>query len=523
MGVRLRRPLIDEGQPTERNRTVYIELIQLANCLETNLNYSSHQGSSREEEDDMPPKLTTGPVDLGQIADTADDVMAGPVQPAATQPVDADGVARGCRTPNTLKISWGFGSRDVGILLPSWTQATNGPVTPSAGPETVTGVLTNSKISGTDFPLKPWHTSYDWNLFVRPDPQYRRLLSTANVQDDHGILECEWESSCLPTWARPQQGQRIWMVGRWIYDCAHPLAHGYKTEIHPPKALASFRSEAVTFPGNAGPTQANQAVVFIGRDGGYFKTSINDQDYEFSFPMPPRPVGSQPRIMVTPKMGRWFIFSRKLPVNPKIDLSLWKHGGIVKVKVPLKGLQPHPDDYGMVISAGWSDPQRIETKQIHKVRVTVDKVFMDANLDPIGRDEWSLHVGINGRWKILHNQRGDVSSVNHSVLLDLHPDHRIRISVCGYEADTVDDLMGRQSGVSPNLVSASSPSNTAEDAAGKIRDAFVAGLGSGVPDENDPISTFFNESAPPTGPGKISSRAPSPGGDYRVEYTVERV
>lgn len=468
----------------------------------------------------MASKITTGPVALGPIADTELEVK--PVQPASTQPIDANGIARGCRRPDTLKITWGFGSRDVGILLPSWTEATSGPGTPSAGPVTVTGVLENSRISGTDFPLRPWHGTYDWNFLLRPDPQHRNLLSTANVQDDHGILECEWEGSCIPEWARPQQGQRIWMVGRWIYDCAHPLAHGYKTEIHPPKALVSFRSEAVAFPGNVGPTRATQAVVYIGRDGGYWKTNINDQDYEFSFAMPPRPAGAEPRIVVTPKMGKWFLFARKLPVEPVIDLSLWKLGGTVNVKIPLKGLRPHPDDYGMIISAGWSDPQRVETKQVHRVRVSVDRVFMDANLDTFG-DEWSLHVGINGRWTTLHNQGGDVCSVKHSVLLDLHPSDRIRISVCGYEADTADDLMGRQSGVNPSLVGSPSPSNAAEDAAGKIRNAFISGIGNGPPEENDAISTFFHESVPPIGPGKTTVRAHSPRKDYRVEYTVERL
>jgi hypothetical protein len=469
----------------------------------------------------MASKIAAGPVVLASVADTELEVK--PVQPAPTAPIDANGIARGCRRPGTLKITWGFGSRDVGILLPSWTEATSAPGAPSDGPVTVTGLLENSRISGTDFPLRPWHSTYDWNFLVRPDPQHRRLLSTANVQDDHGIFECEWESSCVPGWALPQQGQRIWMVGRWIYDCAHPLAHGYKTEIHPPKALVSFRSEGVDFPGNPGPTRATQAVVFIGRDGGYWQTDINDQDYEFSFAMPPRPAGAEPRIVVTPKMGNWFIFPRKLPVDPVIDLSVWKLGGTVNVKIPLKGLRPHPDDYGMIVSAGWSDPQRVERKQVHRVRVTVDRLLMDANLDPVGSDEWSLHVGINGRWKVLHNQSGDVCTVNHSVLLDLHPDDRIRITVCGYEADTADDFMGRPSGVNPVLVGSPSPTNAAADAAGKIRNAFLSGIFNGTPEENDAISTFFHESVPPIGPGKTRAREHSPGKDYRVEYTVERV
>jgi hypothetical protein len=148
---------------------------------------------------------------------------------------------------------------------------------------------------------------------------------------------------------------------------------------------------------------------------------------------------------------------------------------------------------------------------------------MDADLDPLGSDEWSLYVGINGRWKVLHNQSGDVSAVNHSLLLDLHPNDRIRITVCGYEADTADDFMGRQSRVNPILVGSPSPSNAAADAAGKIRNAFLSGIFNGPPEEDDAISTFFHESVPPIGPGKATVREHNPGKDYRVEYTVQRV
>jgi hypothetical protein len=59
------------------------------------------------------------------------------------------------------------------------------------------------------------------------------------------------------------------MIGRWIYDCGHPQAHGHKTEIHPPKAFASFRTEVTQFAANSGPTRANNAVLYIGSNGGY--------------------------------------------------------------------------------------------------------------------------------------------------------------------------------------------------------------------------------------------------------------
>ncbi len=71
-------------------------------------------------------------------------------------------------------------------------------------------------------------------------------------------MHCEWDTGKMttrsfPQWAWPQEGDRIWMVGRWIYDCGHP-EKGHRTEIHPPKAVAALRRGVFGFSGNPGPT-----------------------------------------------------------------------------------------------------------------------------------------------------------------------------------------------------------------------------------------------------------------------------
>jgi hypothetical protein len=442
---------------------------------------------------------------------------ASPVAAAApaTQPIDGDGLARGCREPDSVGIGVPGLTKDVGAVLPSWVQATGRR--PTAGTaavvhdhrrqaRTVEGLIVRSHISGEDFPLKPWHTSYDWCFHIRPDPQYRNLLSTSNVADHHGLLECEWETAFFPRWAWPEAGSRAWVVGRWIYDCGHPDKHGYKTEIHPPKAVVSFRSEAVSF-GGAKPVRANSAIVYIGRRGGYWTSDINDQDYVFSLPLPPRPSpAAAPRVRIFPRTGD------ELPVAPQVTPAPAGAPTRLDVRIPLKGVQPHPLEYGVVICGGWSDPTGAEARKIIRARVFAETIFMDANKDTLGRDEWYLYVGINGRTRVYESLSGDSAELVHKVDLDLHPTDSVRISVSGFEADTVHDLMGKSTGVDPEIVSARTTGAQARDAAGRIRDAFGLSI-----NQNDKLSRILVEHRP-TDRGTFTQR--SPGGGYRIRYTI---
>ena len=426
------------------------------------------------------------------------------------QPIDGNAIARGCREPSSIKIGIPGLAKNVGEVIPSWVQATPKPRDHrKQPPRTAEGILTESRITSTDFPLKPWHTYYDWNFFVRVDPEYRDLLSEANIKDHDGLLECEWDTAFFPTWAWPQRGGRIWIVGRWIYDCGHPSKNGYKTEIHPPKAVATFRSEAVRLPGNRGATRANTAVVYIGRKGGYWTSPINDMNYDFSFRLPPKPFkGAVPKFKVTSKTGR-------LPVRPKITPSPASNPRELKVHIPLKGVRPHPAEYGVLISGGWSDPKGAEAKRIIPVRVNIEKIFMDANKDPIGRDEWYVYVGINGRWRVFESLGGSSKTLNHRVNLALHPSDRIHVTVCGFEADSIHDLMGARTGVKSKMVSERSTLSQAKEVAKVIRNKFL----SLRVNENDAIGTLSKQHRAST-TGTFTVKAPSK--NYRLRYTISR-
>lgn len=407
-------------------------------------------------------------------------------------PADGNGFARGCRRKGNGPLG------ELSWVIPSWVSVHDHET------RTIEGVLTKSKITHTDFPLYPWHFYYDWNFFVKVDKQYKYLLSKSDAHRGD-IMECEWDSAFIPSWAWPQKGNRIMIIGRWIYDCGHPEDGKHKTEIHPPKAVISFRKEAVKFSGNSGPTRANNAVVFIGRKGGYWNHSINDQNYTFHLYLPPKPFSSaEPKLKVGSKTGA-------LPVQPHAEVFPAEKSRLFRVQIPLKGLTPHPQQYGVIISAGWSDPNGTETAKINRVRVRIKKILMRANLDRVTRDEWYVYVGVNGRWKVWRDIGGESKTLNWNVNLDLHPGDKIHISVCGFEADEIHGEMGNRSGYSWSRIS--SPTMTHEQMI-NIREDLAWKLKESLNNQNDKIGVVSKEFV-------FGQRPAIKNNKYELKYDVE--
>jgi hypothetical protein len=442
---------------------------------------------------------------------------------------DGRGLLRGCRREGSVKIDFGFTEKLIGGALPQWvpvagktsfvrddTTGKTSFLADFAGEtRTVEGILALSKVTHEDFPLQPWHTYYDWNFHVLVDTQYTYLNSPAN---DTGELECEWDTAFLPSWAWPQDGDRVWIVGRWIYDCGHPKDNHHRSEIHPPKAIASFRNEAVTFEGNRGPTRANAAALFIGRDGGYWRQPINDQDYAFDLHLPPQPYAEAvPQWRIEPQTG-------VLPVQPQLTPFPANAPRALRVVIPLKGVEPHPENYGVIVSGGWSDPRGTEVIQVNRFRVTIERIFMDANLDPTnildpsGDDEWYVYVGVNSRWKVWESLKGASHRLDHSVDLDLHTSDQIHITACGFEADEIHDLMGRKTNLSWSDVS---DRGQVDRNAGKIRDGFLSlGLSLDAGIENEKIDVF-SRFHPPAALEAVTASSPQNG--YRLLYRIEKI
>jgi hypothetical protein len=108
------------------------------------------------------------------------------------------------------------------------------------------------------------HYTHDFTFKVIPDPNFQHLLSSwVNPDGTTGVhtdMEVEWDDASLmdekegfqriwgavPEFVWPAVGDRVWVSGRWIFDCGHPngtdVPHvQFSTEIHPPRALVTFR------------------------------------------------------------------------------------------------------------------------------------------------------------------------------------------------------------------------------------------------------------------------------------------
>src|SRR5262249_40080710 len=159
----------------------------------------------------------------------------------------------------------------------------------------------------------PWnHFTHDFTVKVTPDDPYKRLLSswerfkgdvfpidlnnsqsvpdcigrggipdiknavcrlpegkcddgsTTTDRCHHTEMEVEWDNAALmdehegfqriwgavPEFVWPGGGDRVWVMGRWIFDCGHPGVPRqaaqdrfvkYGSEIHPPRAMVTYR------------------------------------------------------------------------------------------------------------------------------------------------------------------------------------------------------------------------------------------------------------------------------------------
>jgi hypothetical protein len=116
--------------------------------------------------------------------------------------------------------------------------------------------------TGTDDPFT--HTSYDFIFNVKPDPQYENLLGTGNFEgqsEETNRLHVERESMTFPMWAWPDRGDRVTLVGSWVWDCDHTTAAGEHTEIHPFRVLWVERNGAGASPKS--PTGDTEADLFV--------------------------------------------------------------------------------------------------------------------------------------------------------------------------------------------------------------------------------------------------------------------
>jgi hypothetical protein len=120
------------------------------------------------------------------------------------------------------------------------------------------------------------HRGYDFNFNVLPDPRYRFLLAgsaaarTGNFAgrgSSTGRVHVEREQRALPPFVWPERGDRVAIVGSWVWDCGHWLPGGERTEIHSYRALWVERNAGGASP--LAPRGEGEGDLFLSSDKTY--------------------------------------------------------------------------------------------------------------------------------------------------------------------------------------------------------------------------------------------------------------
>lgn len=337
--------------------------------------------------------------------------------------------------PNTLAKTRGCrdDSTHLTRLLPEWVSVQRGDT-----PRIAEGVVRKSHVATNDAPHS--HLSHDQNFIVFLDPAYQDLNSDKNsVENGERLMEMEWEIKFFPPAFWPIPGDRVWMMGRWVFDCGHPDA--YHTELHPPLAVAFTHLEPTTFPGDMQPTLTNRCSIYLHGRGGYYDQPVAIRDYEFDFPLPPRPsllASVRAEVVGLPFGG------------PKPVLTVLAAANKVHVRYPLAAINDRSPDrkFGAVIAAGWQNSLAAVGggPSFRVLRVTFESIQIKTDHDPDppfinNSGEWHLWVRAGSRWLEVTGlgdvDNGDTVQINKSVLLTV-PDSGavpVGIQTVGWEDD----------------------------------------------------------------------------------------
>ncbi len=393
------------------------------------------------------------------------------------------------------------------LVNPEWAPVENGQVIDSK-PVLVHGVAhVPHGDTGGDYPAN--HVFSDHTAQLELDEADRWLLGTGNFDSaGEARLEYECESGKCPDWAWLGEGDRVVALGRWIFDCGHPNAEPghcsgatdeecildgdcgdgqtctgavfrYSTEIHPPQATAVIRAGrggVVSDEPDAAPTAATRVDVWVNADAGAAGdrcslshvepladvivkhdcyplsqpvAPINDYDFPFDVPLPPKPSASaKPTWRVVPRDLRHAnAIAARLEVVPRTG------GADPHLAMTVRMTQPAatglPTGYAATIYAGW---QEAGPGDLTHVRVTVEKVAIANALQPatpVVREvkTWRLQTAVNGEWQSLHDlervSTGDV--IPQRLVWDqyLHPNDAVHLRTDGVARICIDTMFGK--------------------------------------------------------------------------------
>jgi hypothetical protein len=321
-------------------------------------------------------------------------------------------------------------------LAPNWVYVNdrdfpaNGPPPP---PRVVTGVvkgasgLLASRVSSSDNPLT--HVSFDFNIDVAVDSADDFLTGTSRDQTaERGTIHTERESGSYPLWALPQPGDRVEMLGSWVWDCDHYRPNGEKTEFHPWRVAWVTRHPSAPSPTSArgdaeGDLFVSTDATPAGREAecahqtkgsAAFKPcshsianwlSVNGS-YDYSLCAPqPAPAGAQ---LVSRVVDRGSVNAPRVGLFPGND-------GCASVRFAINAPAGMRVVVAKQIFLGWSKPVPVEHLRLHFDQLLVRRA-MDPSCPPdrpscrytaestrLGQiatppGEWQLTWSVDGIW-----------------------------------------------------------------------------------------------------------------------------
>jgi hypothetical protein len=296
--------------------------------------------------------------------------------------------------------------------------------------------------AGNDLPTA--HLSYDVVFNVRPDPTSAPLLAgdpaarTGNYEgreDKTGRLHAEWEEGALPRFAWPADGDRVSVLGSWVWDCDHWDPGGERTELHPPRVVWVLRRGGRPSP--ASPYGESEADLVVSTDKtpagsqadcahrakgdvAVFQACLASaplvQDvtgrYRFFLPAPPKPgPGARLRVRV--------LDAGSSRGAPQLRLTRRANGVAVALDVaPSLGPGLRRLVVAKRVLAGWT-PTPAGALPVH-LRVRLERLLVRRAMDPgcptIQPDcpaskqstrlgtasarpgEWNVYWNVGGRW-----------------------------------------------------------------------------------------------------------------------------
>jgi uncharacterized repeat protein (TIGR01451 family) len=458
-----------------------------------------------------------------------------------------------------------LGLIDVDIPDPGWVWVNAGnPGLPQY--RSVSGVVTKSKVTHTDFPAV--HDSHDQNTDIFVDPGYEDLLSDAGKDDDgDGLpdtIEMEWEigtfpdetgsdpERLFPKWAWPNEGDRVWTDGHWIFDCGHPedmagTPHA-RTEIHPARAIASMRDQVSTLPGSGTtPVPVTATDLYIHGRAGFVTDTLNcgmdiiadggectpyphtatpiEEDFEFDICLPPLPF-DKAALATFVEDGPGNTVDIAPIVDPVPATGACAGAGFgptqIHVTVPLAGSGVSADDvYARKINAGWVFP----AETLKHLKLTLNRMdlhddhetdpgdcectFFWMNVDKAPSNEWiRLSTYADGNMNDYDDDEGlgdgemDFTGAEFDFYVADGEPYTVRAN--GYDQDCLDDYFGDHSFDITTFL-----------------DCYLLAAIELNPGDNDAFASLTASFGAP-GYG-IGNQDVTASGEYELEFTVEEI